>query len=220
MTTLYEFLIPKVTPYPALLISVLLCIILPYLLGSINFALVISKVFYRDDIRKYGSGNAGMTNMLRTYGKAAAAFTLFCDLIKAVIAVLLGMLIFEHIGGYTAGFFCVLGHIFPVFFKFKGGKGVATAAAMILTLNPLVFLILFTVFIIVVVTTKYVSLGSVLCMLLYPLLTYLLVSPSLPTLVSFAVAATVIFMHRSNIKRLLSGTENKISLSKKNKDKK
>ena len=220
MTTLFGLLSNNFSPYIAATVSILLCIIIPYLLGSVNFALVISKVFFKDDIRKYGSGNAGMTNMLRTYGKVAAAGTLLSDLLKAVVAVFFGMFVFGEIGAYASGFFCVLGHIFPIFFKFKGGKGVATAAAMILTLNPLAFLILFTLFVIVVVATKYISLGSVLCMLFYPALTYSLGGVGFPTLFSFAVAATVIFMHRSNIKRLLNGTENKLSLSKKSQDKK
>ncbi len=220
MTTLYELLFRNIPPYLAVAISVLLCIIVPYLLGSVNFALVISKFFYRDDIRKYGSGNAGMTNMLRTYGKKAAAGTLLCDMLKAVISVLFGLLVFEYLGAYIAGLFCVLGHMFPVFFKFKGGKGVATTAAMVLTINPLAFLILFILFIVIVATTKYVSLGSVICMMIYPILTYTLGGAGFPTLFSFAVAATVIFMHRSNIVRLLNNTENKISFSKKDKDKK
>lgn len=220
MTTLYGFLSNSTNQYFALVISVLLCIVVPYLLGSVNFALVISKAFYKDDVRNHGSGNAGMTNMLRTYGKKAAAGTLICDILKAVISVWLGLWLFGEIGAYIAGLFCVLGHIFPIFFKFKGGKGVATVAAMVLTLNPLAFLILFTIFVIVVATTRYISLGSVLCMLLYPALTYTLGGVGFPTLFSFAAAAIVIFMHRSNIKRLLNGTENKVSFSKKNKDKK
>lgn len=220
MTTLYGFLSNSTNQYFALVISVLLCIVVPYLLGSVNFALVISKAFYKDDVRIHGSGNAGMTNMLRTYGKKAAAGTLICDILKAVISVWLGLWLFGEIGAYIAGLFCVLGHIFPIFFKFKGGKGVATVAAMVLTLNPLAFLILFIIFVIVVATTRYISLGSVLCMLLYPALTYTLGGVGFPTLFSFTVAAIVIFMHRSNIKRLLNGTENKVSFSKKNKDKK
>jgi len=220
MTTLYGFLSNLTNQYFALVVSVLLCIVVPYLLGSVNFALVISKAFYKDDVRNHGSGNAGMTNMLRTYGKKAAAGTLICDILKAVISVWLGLWLFGEIGAYIAGLFCVLGHIFPIFFKFKGGKGVATVAAMVLTLNPLAFLILFIIFVIVVATTRYISLGSVLCMLLYPALTYTLGGVGFPTLFSFAVAAIVIFMHRSNIKRLLNGTENKVSFSKKNKDKK
>lgn len=220
MTTLYGYLSQITNPYIALAISVILCIVIPYLLGSVNFALVISKIFYKDDIRNHGSGNAGMTNMLRTYGKKAAAGTLLCDLLKAVISVWLGLWFFGEIGAYIAGLFCVLGHIFPIFFKFKGGKGVATVAAMVLTLNPLAFLILFIIFVIIVATTRYISLGSVLCMLLYPALTYALGGVGFPTLFSFMVAAIVVFMHRSNIKRLLSGTENKVSFSKKSQDKK
>lgn len=214
---LYEFLSQILNPYVTTAICVILCIVVPYLLGSVNFALVISKVFFKDDIRNHGSGNAGMTNMLRTYGKAAAAGTLICDLLKAVIAVWFGQFVFGYIGAYIAGLFSVLGHIFPVFFKFKGGKGVATTAAMVLAINPLAFLILFSLFVIIVATTKYVSLGSVVCMFVYPVLTYYLGGQGFPTLFSFAVAAIVIFMHRSNIKRLMSGTENKISLSKKDK---
>ena len=217
MTTLYTLLAQTLNPYILIAICVTLCIVVPYLLGSVNFALVISKAFYKDDIRNHGSGNAGMTNMLRTYGKGAAAGTLLCDLLKAVVAVWFGQFVFGYIGAYIAGLFSVLGHIFPIFFKFKGGKGVATTAAMVLAINPLAFAILFALFILIVATTKYVSLGSVICMFVYPVLTYYLGGQGFATLFSFAVAAIVIFMHRSNIKRLMSGTENKISLSKKDK---
>lgn len=222
MTTLHELLIGHINEYLATAICVLICIIVPYLLGSVNFALVISKVFYHDDIRKYGSGNAGMTNMLRTYGKAAGAGTLLCDMLKASVSVWLGLLVFGYIGGYMAGFFCMFGHIFPVFFKFKGGKGVATLAAMVLTLDPLCFLILFIIFLILVVGTRYVSLGSVICCMLYPIVTFKLATWGIgfPVLFSFMTAIVVIFMHRENIKRLINHTENKISLSKKNKEKK
>lgn len=229
MTDLHGLLTNHIGAYASMAVCILLCIVIPYLLGSVNFALVISNTFYRDDIRKYGSGNAGMTNMLRTYGKAAAAGTLLCDMLKATISVLLGQLLYNSfgIGGYLAGFFCVLGHIFPIFFKFKGGKGVATVAAMVLTLDPVCFLLLITLFILIVATTRFVSLGSVVCCMLYPILTYKLADAGLsgwgkgfPVLISFAVAATVIFMHRENIKRLINHTENKISFSKKDKEKK
>ena len=202
-----------------LILLMLLCIAVPYLLGSVNFALVISKVFYHDDIRKYGSGNAGMTNMLRTYGKGAAAATLLCDMLKSVVSVLFGsFLLGTAFGGYLAGMFCVIGHIFPIFFKFKGGKGVATVAAMILTLDPLCFLILAVIFLLLVAATRYVSLGSVICMMLYPIVTYKRAthgSIGFPVLFSFIVAALIIFMHRGNIERLRNHTENKISFSKK-----
>lgn len=208
---------------------IILCIVIPYLIGSVNFALVISTKAFNDDIRKHGSGNAGMTNMLRTYGKAAALGTLLLDMLKAVVAVCLGHFICGEfgIGGYTAGLFCVIGHMFPIFFKFKGGKGVATLAAMILTLDPGCFVFLLVIFIAIVASTKYVSLGSVICCMLYPILTYKLAAAGLsgwgigfPVLISFLVAAMVIFMHRENIKRIINHTENKISFSKKAKEKK
>ena len=220
--TLYQILISSTesdgvkTAVTAL--CALLCIALPYLLGSVNFALVISKCFYRDDIRKHGSGNAGMTNMLRTYGKVAAGATLLCDMLKATASVFFGAFVYGINGGYIAGLFCIMGHIFPIFFKFKGGKGGAPTAAMGLTLAPLWFRILLVLFVILVAGTKYVSLGSVICMMLYPILTYKLASwgyHGFPVLISFMVAALVIFMHRDNIKRLLNHTENKISFSKK-----
>lgn len=236
MTDLYGFLIQHINSYAAMAICILLCMVVPYLLGSVNFALVISKVFYHEDIRNYGSGNAGMTNMLRTYGKAAAAGTLLCDMLKASVAVLFGYLILGQPtdapaifpGGYLAGFFCVLGHIFPVFFKFKGGKGVATVAAMVLTLNPLCFACLLLVFLLLVLGTKYISLGSVIGCMLYPIMAYKMAAFNLfypgdqgfSVLISFAVAATVVFMHRENIKRLRNGTERKVSLTKKSKEKK
>lgn len=221
MSTLQELLINHINEYLAMSICVFVCITIPYILGSINFALVISKLFYHDDIRKYGSGNAGMTNMLRTYGKAAGISTLLCDMLKATVSVWFGMLVLGIFGGYMSGFFCMFGHIFPVFFKFKGGKGVATLAAMVLTLDPLCFLILIVVFLILVLGTKYVSLGSVICCMLYPIITYRLNTwnSGFAVLFSFMTAAVVIFMHRENIKRLINHTENKISLSKKKKDK-
>jgi glycerol-3-phosphate acyltransferase PlsY len=191
--------------------GVLICMIIPYLLGSLNFAIIISKIFYRDDIRKYGSGNAGMTNMLRTYGKLPAAATLILDMLKGALSVWFGMLIFADIGSAVAGLFVVLGHMFPCFYKFKGGKGVATTAMVVLATDPVTFLVLFVVFLIIVIGTKYVSLASVMCMLVYPFLLAKFNNMGFNVLSAFIVAALVIFMHRSNIKRLREGKESKIS---------
>ena len=191
--------------------GVLICMIVPYILGSLNFAIIISKLFYRDDIRKYGSGNAGMTNMLRTYGKLPAAATLICDMLKGALSVWFGMLIFADIGASIAGLFVVLGHMFPCFYKFKGGKGVATTAMVVLVTNPIVFAILFLVFLIIVIGTKYVSLGSVMCMLIYPFVLSRFGNTGFNVICAAIVAALVIFMHRSNIKRLREGKESKIS---------
>ena len=199
----------------AVLGGVLLCMALPYLLGSLNFAIIISKLFYRDDIRKYGSGNAGMTNMLRTYGKLPAAATLLLDMAKGAVSVVLGTLIFADIGSAIAGLFVVLGHMFPCFYKFKGGKGVATTAMVVLATDWLVFLILLAIFLVIVIGTKYVSLGSVMCMLIYPFVLANIHNTGFNVLSAIIVAALVIFMHRSNIARLRAGTESKISFKKK-----
>ena len=197
----------------------------PYLLGSLNFAIIISKMFYREDIRNYGSGNAGMTNMLRTYGKGSAVITFLADAMKAVVSVLIGRLVFGIIGAYVAGVSCVLGHIFPVFYGFKGGKGVVTVGIMMFMTNWKVALVLLFVFVILVAFTKYISLGSVMAMLLYPLVLNRMNIPTIeqypaPSIVYlFAIALTVVIVlkHTSNIKRLLAGTENKLSFSKKDK---
>ena len=205
--------------HPAyIILSVLLCIVVPYLFGSLNFALIISRRFYGEDIRTKGSGNAGMTNMLRTYGKGAAALTLLGDMLKAVFSSLFGYLFLGVTGAYLAGLFCILGHMFPVFYRFKGGKGVVTTAVMILMLNPVVFAILFLIFAIIVIGTRYISLGSVMCALLWPILVHRIEGPGANVLFTFGIAALVIFMHRGNIKRLYEGKESKVSLGKKKKE--
>ena len=195
---------------------------LGYFLGGINCAIIFSRLIYKDDVRKYGSKNAGMTNMLRTYGKGAAVLTLVGDLMKTVIAVLLSRLIFGEPGAYIAGLGSVIGHIYPCYFGFKGGKGVAAVAAMILCTSPLCFAILISIFLILVIGYKYVSLGSVMAMLLYPIILNRLGELDIvPVICSFAAAILIIFKHRENIKRLLNGTENKIKLfSKKDKENK
>ncbi len=197
----------------------LLCILAPYLLGSMNFAIIISKAKYGSDIRGYGSGNAGMTNMMRTFGKTAAAMTLLGDALKAIVSGLIGYACLGMYGAYIAGLFCILGHMFPVYYKFKGGKGVVTAYASILMCDPVVFLVLLLIFVIIVAFTKYISLGSVMCMLLYPVILdrmHRLVNGATGAYVIIAMfnAALIIFMHRENIKRLLKGKENKFSFKK------
>lgn len=209
----------------------LACIIASYLIGSMNFGIIISKLKYKDDIRLHGSGNGGTTNMLRTYGKGVGALTLVCDMLKCVLSVTVGCALMGLMfGGYLAGLFCILGHMFPIYYRFKGGKGVACCAAMILMLNPTVFVIIISIFIIIVAATKYVSLGSVMCALIYPVLLnrmdiimsdYLLANGLVTgpdTLIAVVVAFLIVFMHRGNIKRLLAGTESKLSLGKSGKN--
>ena len=218
--------------------GVLLCIVIPYLLGSVNFGVIISNKEYNDDIRTHGSGNAGATNMLRTYGVKAAVLTMAGDMLKAVIAVGLGYFIVgtnvlltdeatgqvlrykDQFGAAIAGLFVMLGHMFPIFFKFKGGKGVATSAMVILMMSPITCLFCFLIFIIIVVGTKYVSLGSIMGLIFYPILLTAFSGGQNPTacLMAVLMALAVVFMHRDNIKRLRNGNERKISLGKKKKE--
>jgi glycerol-3-phosphate acyltransferase PlsY len=200
-----------------------LCAVFAYLIGSLNFGCIISIYKFKDDVRKHGSGNAGATNIFRTYGKGAALCTYLGDGLKAAVAVVIGHLLGGVTGGYIAGLFTVIGHMWPVFFGFKGGKGVATASVMILCLNPIVFLIMAVIFVIIVWSTKYISLGSIVALMLYPLLLFKLQNPELMggggqyVIIAFIVAILVVFKHRSNIKRIMAGNENKFVLKTKKK---
>ena len=200
-------------------ICAVICIVVPYLLGSLNFAIIISKARYHSDIRQFGSGNAGMTNMMRTFGKSAAGLTLLGDALKAFVACLLGYACLGVYGVYIAGLFCILGHMFPIYYRFRGGKGVVTAAITVLMCNPFVFLILFVLFVLIVAATRYISLGSVMCMLLYPVVLdrvdkIFFGASGAYVVIAIAIAVLVVFMHRENIKRLMKGTENKFSFKK------
>ncbi len=213
--------------YPTLL----LCCLIGYLLGSVNFAILISGRKYHDDVREHGSGNAGMTNMLRTYGKKAAILTFVGDFLKGAVAVLIGLFAAGEVCAYLTGFFCILGHSFPIFSHFKGGKGVATTAGVILALEPWVFLVLFGIFLLVFFVTKYVSLASVMGMIFYPVvlngmyfnflhrdLKPLANTPgsplSLPLLIAIAIAVLVVLRHRANILRLFRREEPKTDLTR------
>ena len=211
-----------------LILSVVLAGVLAYLIGSINFAIIVSKLFAKKDIRDYGSGNAGMTNVLRTFGKLPAVITTVGDFCKGIIAVLLGHFMIQFIGGATDVFYAdylmarlaLLGHCFPVFYRFKGGKGILVSAGIILILNPIVFLVILAVFIVVVAISKIVSLASISAAVAFPIATLvqgLMVHSELvwfDTLSALLIGGIVIFMHRSNIKRLLNGTENKFGKKK------
>ena len=197
------------------LVAGILCIALPYLLGSINPAILISQIFYRDDVRQHGSGNAGTTNMLRTYGKKAAVATILCDFGKAIIATLLGRLLWGEIGQAIAGFFVGFGHMFPIYYRFRGGKGVACFAMVALVISPLTFLgILFT-FVVVLIGTRYVSLASVMAALMFPMFMQAFAS-HLALAVAMSIMATVfvVALHVPNLKRLWANEEPKLDFSK------
>lgn len=204
-----------------------------YLLGSLSSAVIISKKLTGSDIRRSGSGNAGATNMLRVHGKKYGALTLIFDALKGVLAVLIGMAAnyaaaalnpgnsFVLYGNlhFVTGVLAVIGHIFPVFFGFKGGKGVATSLGVMLALNLPVGLIVALAAIIVMAVSRYVSLGSIIGSILYPVVTLVfMLAKNDVNYVSFVcsliLCVIVISKHRSNIKRLISGTENKLFSTK------
>ncbi len=202
--------------------GVVLCMVIPYILGSINPAIIISNKVYHDDIRTHGSGNAGTTNTLRTFGTKTAALIFVLDFLKAVLAVVIGSLLMSReIGGAIAGLFVILGHTFPVFYHFKGGKGVASLAGVVLLLSPISFAILVPVFVAIVLMSRYVSLGSVMGVMLYPIIQFAFYPQhGWITLSAILVMILIVFMHRENIKRLMAGKESKISFGSKKKEEK
>ncbi len=199
--------------------AIVLCALLGYFLGSVNFAVVISRLKFHDDIRNHGSGNAGATNMMRTYGKAAGIATLAGDIMKGIVTVMIARMLVGEVWAYLAGMCCVIGHAYPCYYRFKGGKGVAVTAAIALILEPVAFLVIFAVFAIVVGFTKYVSLGSVMGALMYPLILHNILESrfghsDIRMIFVFVICFLVIWLHRENIKRLQEGRENKISFKK------
>lgn len=189
-----------------------------YLLGSISSAVIVSKKLYGTDIRNHGSGNAGATNALRTMGKKAAAIVFFCDFSKGLIAVAAAkclVLFFDapYECMLLAGFFAQLGHSFPIFFRFKGGKGVATAAGAAMGIMPLVAVILLAFFAVIAASSKIVSVASGCCASLYPLLAYFLTNKNQTLNFAFAAACSVliIIMHTANFARLRNGEEKPVS---------
>ena len=199
--------------------------IIAYLIGSISSSVIISKKMAGFDVRKKGSGNAGTTNMLRSVGKKAAAITLICDILKGIVSILIAIVIGNIIQNIDkavlvqiAGICVVLGHTFPVFFEFKGGKGVATAIGIILLTNWQIGLICLIFGIVIIALTKMVSLGSIMAAVLFPILTIFIHNNFIVdgNYIAFGIilGTFVTFNHRANLKRILNGTENKLSFKK------
>ena len=196
-----------------------------YLLGSVDTGILVSKFVYHDDVRNHGSGAAGMTNMLRTFGKKAAAMTATGDVLKGVLAVCIGRWLFHmlpadagvspYLGVYLAAIFAVLGHLYPLYFGFKGGKGVLVGAVMLAFFDWRVFGIAFLLFVLAVALTKWISLGSILGAISFPITTWVFYRDPVLTAMAFGMAAVVVFMHRSNIGRIIRGKENKFSFKSK-----
>jgi len=191
-----------------------------YLLGSISFAIIFSRKFAGFDVREKGSKNAGTTNVLRTVGKKAAILTLICDILKGVVAVLIAGLaanIWEADAvalKYLAGLMAIIGHTLPIYYGFKGGKGVATSLGVLLVVDPQIGLICLVFALTIMIATRFVSLGSILAATLFPILTIFMTDNFHAKIISILIALLVIFNHRTNIKRLKEGKENKLSFKK------
>ena len=197
------------------LIFILIVIAAGYLLGSISTGVVLSRLFAKTDIRSQGSGNAGTTNMLRVLGRKMALLTFIGDMLKGIIAVFIGKwLIGGELGGLLGVVGAVLGHYYPLYFGFKGGKGIATSFGSLLFVFPVQALLAFAVFLILVAVTHYVSVGSIAAAITLPLL-IVITRFQEPTLwiITVCIGASVVWRHRANIKRLMNHTENKLDFS-------
>jgi len=213
------------------LITAFITVIAAYLIGSVNFAVIFSKAFTKKDVREIGSGNAGTTNVMRTAGFLPGALTFLCDAIKGFIASFMGQLVFKYMlengtdwaapvyGAYVCGAACMLGHVFPIFFQFKGGKGVATSVGIYAICSPIAIISGLAVFAVSTVVSKIVSLSSLLATVVVVVLSIVLYDSTasiVPQIVfTLTMGMIVVLKHTSNIKRLLAGTENKIGQNKK-----
>lgn len=214
------------------LLALLIAAALGYFLGSLNFSIIVVKLMKGRDIRTVGSRNAGLTNTYRCFGPQCAALTLIGDLAKGIVAVLLSQLFASMLKvgfapdnevkyiGFIAGFFAILGHVFPIYYGFKGGKGVLVGVASFLPIDPRVFFALLIVFIVILSISKYVSISSVLGAFYSPVAIFLMSlmvdgekfgRSLLYMLLCVPMAAMVVYMHRSNMERLMNGTESKFT---------
>ena len=209
--------------------------VMGYLIGSVNFSVLISKIKYHDDVRNHGSHNAGATNMLRSYSVKDGVLVLLLDMFKAILTVMVTQAVIGERSACVAGLFCIIGHCWPIYYKFKGGKGVASAFGMVLAIEPFTALVCALVFVIIVVGTKYISMGSIAAAMfvpifvdsLYPYTHRILaevdgknivrgILPDAFIIIPMVILAFIIvFKHRANIQRLIKGEENKFSLKKK-----
>lgn len=212
-----------------MVITALVTVIAAYLIGSISFAVIFAKAFMKKDVRELGSGNAGTTNVMRNAGFLPGALTFIFDVLKGFAAAYMGKEIFDYIhtqtgsewsyaiyGAYICGAACMLGHILPLFFNFKGGKGVATSVGIFAVCCPIAIIIGLAVFALCVIITRYVSFGSILGAITVVILSIIFHSDTagiLPQIIfALAMGGMVIGKHKENIKRLLNGTESKIKI--------
>ena len=199
----------------------LLTAVVSYFLGCFNGAVIVSKYILRNDVRNHGSGNAGLTNFHRTFGGKLTFVVIACDVLKAVLAILISngvlsmMMGWPQFGKYWGGLFCLLGHMFPCMFGFKGGKGILSGGTIAIMIDWRIALVVWGGFVILVLLTRYVSLGSIWAGASFPFATWFVFNDLILTVFGFLLGGLVVYMHRANIKRLLAGQENKFSLHKK-----
>ena len=201
-----------------LILSMVIAAAASYFLGCFNGAVIVSKYILRDDVRNHGSGNAGLTNFHRTFGGGLTFVVILCDVLKAVIAVLLGSWLFAWdplLGKYFAALFCLLGHMFPCMFHFKGGKGILSGGTIALMIDWRVALVVWGGFLILVIVTRYVSLGSLWAGASFPFISWYCYPEIRIVVLAFLLGGLVVWQHRGNAQRLIHGTERKLSFHKK-----
>ena len=199
--------------------------VIAYFCGCFNGAVIVSKYILRDDVRNHGSGNAGLTNFYRTFGGPLTLVVILTDVLKAVVAILVAKALFGAFvlsepvvmtfAKYWGGLFCLLGHMFPCMFGFKGGKGILSGGTVALMIDWRVALVVWGGFLVLAVLTKYVSLGSVWAAAAFPFATWFVYGDVVLAVMGLSMGGLVLYMHRGNVKRLLNGTESKFSLRKK-----
>lgn len=207
------------------ILAILAVIIAAYFLGCFNGAVIVSKYILRDDVRTHGSGNAGLTNFYRTFGGPLTLVVILCDVVKAILAVWLGMTVFPVVvafpagaatlGKYVAGLFCMLGHMFPCMFKFKGGKGILSGGTIAWMIDWRLALVCWGGFLILAIITKWVSLGSLSTGITLPLMTWLIYRDWLLLVMGLIIGGLIIWKHRGNLQRILKGEESKFSFHRK-----
>ena len=210
--------------FQELWLPILLLAAWAYFCGCFNGAVIVSKYILRDDVRNHGSGNAGLTNFYRTFGGFLTLVVILCDVLKAILAVGTAILLAQHFGvhpsaiplaKYWAGLWCLLGHMFPCMFHFKGGKGILSGGTIVWMIDWRIGLVVWVGFLLLFLLTKYVSLGSVWAGASFPFATWYFYPDPVIVLLAFLLGALILWKHRSNIVRLIHGNENKFSVHRK-----
>ena len=197
--------------------------VVAYLCGCFNGAVIVSKYILRNDVRRHGSGTAGLTNFYRTFGGPLTLVVILTDVIKAVVAILVSVFLMGRFAGpewvvlgkYWAGVFCLLGHMFPCMFKFKGGKGILSGGTIALMMDWRIALVVWGGFLVLAILTRWVSLGSIWAGASFPFATWFVYHDAAVTLLAIFIGALVVWKHRGNLKRILRGEESKFSLHRK-----